>query len=139
MTKLRMKRACDVPLSAMTPVEGGHHCPDCDKTVYDLRDATREEARALFARSDATPCVRILPDAQGFARLRRSRAAAVALGAALLATTATGCGEEGHDHQAHPGQPHTDEHTEEVGLAGEPMMVEDEGPEDPAADPLQGE
>lgn len=134
-----MKRACDVPISAMTPVEGGHLCPECDKTVYDLRQATREEALALFARSDATPCVRILPDARGFARLRRSRTAAMAVGAAILASTAMGCSEDGRDHEGHPGEPHTDEHSEEIGMAGEPVMVEDEVPPPPETDPPEGQ
>lgn len=127
-----MARACDVPLSAMTPVEGGHHCATCDKTVYDLRGATRDEALALFARSNATPCVRILPDARGFATFRRSRTAQLATGAALLATSLIGCGTngEGTDHRAHPGEPHTEHHTDEIGLAGEPMMEDDPVVED---------
>ncbi len=133
-----MKRACDVPLSAMTKVEGGHHCDRCDKVVWDLRAATLAEAEALFARAETTPCVRILPDARGFAVLRPSRAAMV--GAALFAATAMGCEEpHGTDHAAHPGDPHTDEHTDEIGLAGEPMMedVPEAPPEGEAPPPSE--
>ena len=126
MFKVRMKRACDIPLAAMRPVEGGHHCPDCDKVVYDLRKATRAEARALFERSDATPCVRIVPDAKGYASFRPARAAA--LGAALFASGAMGCEEspDTRQHPAHPGEVHTDEHTEDFALAGEPVAEFDE-------------
>lgn len=136
MKKLRLKRVCDVSIAEMTPVTGGHYCPHCDKKVYDLRRATYAEAKAIGRESDATPCVRILPGQDGFAILRRSRTAAV--GAALFAATAAGgCGEDGSDHGAHPGTPHSDYHDDEFATAGEPMeefFEEDDSTEAGGAD-----
>jgi len=135
MKKLRLLRACDVPLSEMTPVDGGHHCHECDKMVFDLRRATYEEARAIGRRSDTTPCVRYLPDESGAAKFRPS---AVVVGAALVAATSMGCDagtriviDETLEHAAHLGETHTERHTEEYGLAGvaPPEFFEEEIPE----------
>ena len=124
MKKLRLLRVCDVPLSEMTPVSGGHHCHHCEKMVFDLRRATYAEARAIGRRKDATPCVRYIPDQDGYAKFRTG---AVAVGTALIAATSFGCDaatrivvDETLEHAAHLGETHTDSHTEDYGLAGEP-------------------
>jgi len=49
MKRIRMRRACDVPMSAMTPVAGGHRCAECHETVYDLHGVEDHEVEPTDA------------------------------------------------------------------------------------------
>lgn len=76
----------------MPEVPGGVQCSTCDKKVWDLRDASADEASALFKREGTSICVRVRSDASGKAILRESakrrRRSSFVLATSLIASAA---------------------------------------------------
>ena len=98
---VRVAAPCRADWGAMTPVSPDGRvraCGACEKRVYDLSEMTRDEAQALLVAFEGTLCARFYRRADGtiltkdcavgVSRRRRRRW----VGAAILATFATGVG-----------------------------------------------
>jgi hypothetical protein len=95
---LRIASPCNASWDAMTGDDRVRFCGECQKNVYNLSAMTREEAEALLAEREETPCVRFYQRADGTVitsdcpvgvRRRRRRNVLAAAGTSALAAVST--------------------------------------------------
>jgi hypothetical protein len=99
LDNIRIASPCNVEWSSMTVVAGdehgrSRHCGQCDKTVFDLSELTREEAQALIVERAGNLCARYYRRADGRIQLadctQRQRRQRMAIAAVALAGAAVG-------------------------------------------------
>lgn len=71
-SEIQIPEPCDADWEAMTPIERGRFCADCQKKVHDLSAMPERDARA-FLESDDDICISYLSNADGEVRFQPSR------------------------------------------------------------------
>jgi hypothetical protein len=94
LENIRIASPCNVEWSSMTGDERSRHCGQCNKTVFDLSELTREEAQALIVERAGNLCARYYRRADGRIQLadctQRQRRQRMAIAAVALAGAAVG-------------------------------------------------
>lgn len=71
-SEIQIPEPCDADWDAMTPVERGRFCSDCQKKVHDLSSMPESDAQVLLE-SDDDICISYLSNADGEVRFQPSR------------------------------------------------------------------
>lgn len=72
-SEIQIPEPCDADWDAMTPVERGRFCSDCQKKVHDLSAMPESDAQRFLESDDEDICISYLSNAAGEVRFQPER------------------------------------------------------------------